>query len=218
MRRAVVVTLLLAGALTAPTSSHAARSCPHLLVDPRGDVDTMFSPSALVPTDEVDLVFADLRTTKKEVVASVGLVNLEDENASMTDRSYEVAFTTNGERYSLTFLGGRPNNTAYAWHVIAGDDNPEQSQGAGAQAAEGVGEASAFTVDRRANRVTIRFPRAIFSEYGGIGRSLTTVSASAWWGNGVRPTEESGFVGSYGSSDFGYTTTAYRDGSASCVS
>ena len=217
MRRALVVTLLLAGALTAPAGSHAARSCPHLLVDPRGDVDTVFSPSAVVPTDEVDLVYADLRTTKKEVVASIGLANLEDENASMTDRSYEVAFTTNGERYFVNFLGARPHNTAYAWHVIAGDDNPEQSQGAGAQAGEGVGEASSFTVDRRANRVTIRFPRAIFDEYGGIGRSLTKVSASAWWGNGVKPTEESGFVGSYGSSDFGYTKTTYRDGAASCV-
>lgn len=218
MRRVVTVVMLLCVAVVTPAVSDASSKCRHLLVDPRGDVDTTLNPSAVVPTSEVDLVFADLRTTKREVVASIGLDDLVDESSSLTDRSYEVAFTTNGERYLLDFLGAKPNNEAYAWHVIAGDDNPEQSQGAGAQAGEGVGPALSFKVDRGKNVVTIRFDRAIFTEFGGIGRVLTNVSASAWWGNGVKPTEESGFAGTYGSTDFGYTKTTYRDGAASCVS
>lgn len=217
MRRILAIVILLCGALVAPAASQAAASCRHLLVDPRGDVDTTFTPSALVPTREVDLVSADLRTSKREVIGTIGLDDLPDESTELVDYSYEVDFSTNGERYLLSFGGGKPYGEAYAWHVVAGDDNPEQSQGAGASAAEGVGEATGFTVDRRANKVTLRFDRSIFTDFGGIGRTLTKVSASAWWGNGVRPTPESGFVGSYGSSDFGYTKTIYRDGAPSCA-
>ena len=207
--------LLAAGLISPATAS--STTCTHLLVDPAGDVDTTFSPTVLVPTNEVDLISADLRTTKKEVSATVELKDLEDEGTSLTDRSYEVDFTTNGQRYLLEFEGGRPYNDAYAWHVVLGDDNPEQSNGAGAQSAEGVGPTLGFTVDRHRNTVTMRFARDIFDKFGGIGSKLTGISASAWWGNGVKPTPESGFAGTYGSSDFGYSAKVYRDGAASCV-
>ena len=46
---------------------------------------------------------------------------------------------------------------------------------------------------------------------------MTDISASAWWGNGVKATPESGFAGSYGSSDFGYTKRIYVDGGRSCA-
>jgi hypothetical protein len=206
---------IVAASLALPLSgpAGAARPCAHLLVDPSGDVDT--TTAGLIPPAEVDLVYGDLRTTRSEVVATIGLLNLPDESTEVVDYSYSLDFTTNGERYLLTFHGGKPNSDAMAWHVIAGSDHPEE--GGGAQAAEGVGGATRFTVDRRRNLVSLRFDRSIFSKFGGIGRTMSDISASAWWGNGVKPTAESGFAGSYASSDFGYTRRVYTDGGASCA-
>jgi hypothetical protein len=206
---------IVAASLALPLSgpAGAAKPCTHLLVDPSGDVDT--STAMLIPPAEVDLLSADLRTTRSEVVAAIRIVDLPDEATELVDYYYAVDFTTNDERYSLTFIGAKPNNDAWAWHVIAGDDHPEQ--GGGASASEGVGAATRFTVDRRHNVVTLRFSRAMFDEFGGIGRKITDISASAWWGNGVKPTPESGLAGSYASSDFGYTRRVYTDGGASCA-
>ena len=217
MRRVLLTALVatLAVGVAGPAGAGPARGCSHLLIDPSGDVDTTMNPAAVVPTSEVDLVSGDLRTTRREVVAVIGLLDLPDESNEVVDYSYSLDFSTNGERYLLTFEGAKPTSTGYAWHVVAGSDHPEE--GGGAQAAEGVGEATSFTVDRRRNLVTLRFDRGIFDGTGGIGRRLTDVSASSWWGNGVKPTEDSGFVGSYGSSDFAYTPHSYTDGGPACL-
>jgi hypothetical protein len=209
---------LLAGVLVSPSAASATpAACRHLLVDPRGDVNTVSAPSAVVPTSEVDVVFADLRTTRTEVISTIGLVDLPSESNEALDYGYSVDFDTNGERYLLEFVGGKPYDDAYAWHVIGGSENPEQDQGAGAQAAEGVGPNLKFTVDTQRNTVTLHFARSIFDSFGGIGRSLTKVSASTWWGNSVKPTPESGFAGSYTSADFGYSRATYGDLGRSCA-
>jgi hypothetical protein len=216
VRRSLALALLVVASVAVPASASRPATCRHQLVDPSGDVDTTTNPSAVVPTSEVDLVSADLRTTRTEVIATIGLLDLPNESTELVDYSYSLDFSTDGERYLLTFEGAKPNNDAWAWHVVAGSDHPEQGQG-GAQAAEGVGAATSFRVDRARNTVTLRFARGLFDGFGGIGRTMTDISASAWWGNGVKPTPGSGFAGTYGSSDFGYTSFSYTDGKASCA-
>lgn len=192
--------LLVAAALLALACPARAEACAPLLTDPRGDTTAL--PSAVDDAGATDLVSADLRVTRTEVVATVRVVDLP-EGGTVASHLYGVGFTANEQRYRLTAHDNLHQQRFEAAHLVSGAEVPEDSFG---NAFEWIGDGTG-TIDVTRDTVTIRLPLKVFAPYGRVSGRLTAVRALSATGLGY-PTGEV-----YEGGDAGRTDRSYLVGS-----
>lgn len=200
-------------AVTVPAAS-AAR-CTPLMTDPEGDssyADTGDALRALEDGRLTDLLTVDLGSDRKELVARIRTVGRNPEGGTDTlDHLWHVDFSTATERFSLSAESNRSTGARFTlYRIVAGDDVPEDQEGAGASAGVGVDTVVTGTVDEVAGRIVMRVPVSAFAEFGGLGKELRTLRASAYSGLSAN------VVGEYTSTDFASTRSRFRVGTRGC--
>jgi hypothetical protein len=205
MRRTVLLVVPLLALASLAASAEAG--CPRLLTDPAGDVrqDPAGNPfpEPLDAADRVDLLWVDLSSTRTTLTATLRLADLNPEVQTLLDHAYSVSFAANGERYDLFAAFDKTHEWGAVWHQIAGTaESAEDPDGAGASAAEGIGEAQ-VRLDSRRDTVTITAQRKDFHTTGGLGRELRAVRAMTWAGVGDP------VGGTFSSGDWGTTKRTY---------
>lgn len=227
MRRLVLATVLLATAAAAVPGgallpvAGAAPACKHLLVDPAGDADHLGAGDAgrVVEDGRVaDLLSADLASdrTALGVVMRVKGRNPEG-GTSFLDHAWVLSFSTATERFQVVAEQTRFGGARFAlYRVVAGDDVPEDEERPSASASEGVDTVVTGSIDEVRGLVRMKVPVSAFAELGGLGARLTRVRVITWSGNGVHDAAGNG-AGTYGSTDFGSTRTAYSVGAKGCA-
>ena len=167
-------------------------------------------PQPLDDAKQVDLQWAELQSTRTQLVAILKVSSLNPESEPTVDHYYEIDFSNGGERYHVTAGFNRTGDTADVYHVIAGGDPPEDSDSPGSSAGQGIGTAEGV-LDTRKGTVTLTADLAVFATVKALSGSLTKIRVATWSGGSAVA------VAAYGSDDFGKTTKPYRLGTRSCV-
>jgi hypothetical protein len=207
-------TSLLALALLVPLAAvpaAASARCVPLLTDAAGDVmETGANPPYPVEdVKQVDLISADLSTTRTTITARIRLASLSVESSPVESHAYEVGFTTGEQRYYLTAHHDSTEDSYEAVHLLTGPAAPEDKGKLSPGAAEVLATVKG-TYDARHNTITVTAPLSVFKGTGGIGASLTAIRASTY--AGTRP--PGGAI--YEWADQGRTDRYYRVGSRGC--
>lgn len=206
MHRAVVASLLLVAVAQLPSEAAPSR-CRHQITDPRGDVDT--SPQPAVGDDDaprLDLVSADLVTTRTTVSAYVKVESLQFEGTNLNQNQYWLRVQGAKGRFTLRAVVSSTDRKAYLSY-----DGPSASGGlAGLALSTGAGE-GVVVQESLKNRFRVTFDRALFDALGGLPESVPVLEASTWRGISAAGVFE---ISQMDASEQGGTYTA---GSAACV-
>jgi hypothetical protein len=207
-------TSLLALALLVPLAAVPAAASPRcvpLLTDPAGDVaETGANPPYPVEdVKQVDLLSADVATTRTTITARFRLAALGLESSPFESHAYEVGFTTGEQRYYLVAHHDSAEDSYEVSHLLTGPAAPED-QGPIAPGAAEVLATVTGTYDARHDTITVTAPLSAFKRTGGVGASLTAIRASTY--AGTRP--PGGAV--YEWADNGRTDRYYRVGARGC--
>lgn len=200
-------------AFTVPSAD--AAPCRPLLTDPRGDSSYADTGDALRSVEDgrlTDLLSVDLGSDRKELTARIQTVGRDPEGGTSTlDHLWHVDFSTATERFSLSAQSNRLTEQRFTlYRIVAGDDVPEDEERPSASAGVGVDTVVSGTIDEVAGRIVMRVPVSAFTEFGGLGRQLTTLRAGAYSGLSAN------VVGEYTSTDFGSTRSRFRVGTRGC--
>lgn len=119
--RTAAVAAVLAASTFASAASGAARTC-NLVVDRTGDqVHPLSDTGVQLMSDDLDVVGADVATSRKYVTGVIRLVSLRETDLDApTGRAYAVAFTVGGHRYSMRATYGPDGYSASAWDEDTG--------------------------------------------------------------------------------------------------
>ena len=192
--------LLVVAALLALSCPARAGGCAPLLTDPRGDTTAL--PSVVDDPGATDLLTADLRVTRTDVVATVRVLDLP-EAGTVASHEWGVGFTANEQRYRLVAHDNLHEQRFEATHLVSGADVPEDSFGSAFEwAGDGTG-----SIDVSRDTVTVKVPLTVFQRFGGVSGRLTQVRATSATGLGY-PTGEV-----YEGGDLGRTERSYLAGS-----
>lgn len=212
--------VLLTGGLVAASAavvapSAAAAPCRPLLSDPRGDSSYADTGDALRAVEDgrlTDLLTVDLGSDRKELVVRIRTVGSNPEGGTSTlDHLWNVDFSTATERFSLAAESNRLTGARFAlYRIVAGGDVAEDEEGPESSAGFGVDTVVTGTVDEVAGRIVMRVPVSAFTEFGGLGKELTTLRAGAYSGLSAD------VVGEYTSTDFASTRSRFRVGTPGC--
>ena len=190
--------LLVAAALLALSSPVAhAGTCAPLLTDPRGDA--LAGPAPADDAAAIDVVSADLRTTRTALVATVRVADLP-ESRTVASHLWSVGFTSREQRYAVAAHDNLLEQRFDVAHLLSGGPVPEDDLGG--DAFEGIGDATG-RIDVSRDTVTITVPLSLFAPYGGIGGALTAVRVETRTGLGY-PTGEVYELGDLGRTDRSY--------------
>lgn len=170
---------LVAAVFTTPAS---ARACAPLLTDPRGDTQAL--PAGDDP-GSTDLLSADLRTTRTELVATIRVASLRSTPAS---HIWSLGFTSGEQRFYVNAHRNLDGNRYDASREVGGDGTVPEDRNPPTAALEGIGDGTGF-LDTATGVVTIRVPLSRFAPYGGVHGRLYAVRAEARSGLGY-PTGE----------------------------
>lgn len=201
----LVPALALSGVVAVPAS---AAPCRHLLVDPAGDADRFGNhgvyPSPVDDPSPSDIRWAELRTTRTSLVATVKVQDLDPEGGSTLDHAWSVTFDTGGRSLELIHMHGQYGDWAYAQESVAGDDRPEDG---GAYVGRTIGTIEAVR-DPKRDVVVLTAPLSLV---GPLDPVLTRVSATGWAGVALLK------GGTYAVADTSSTTRGYRVGAPDCL-
>ncbi len=189
-----------------------AATCRHLLTDVAGDADHVSAseevpyPTAVDDPAQVDVRWAELRTTATTLVATLKVQDLAPEGPRTLDHLYMVSFDDGSRTVSLSGMFGQDGTSwARAQESLAGEDRPEDGGVYVGRYLAGV------TASRDLRRDLVVFTIAR-SELGPLAASLTRISASGW----VAVKTFNG--GTYSVADVGRTPLSYRTGTRDCLS
>ena len=212
--------LLLAGALVAVgvavvSPPAGAATCRPLLTDPEGDSSYANTEDALRAVEDgrlTDLLAVDLGSDRRELVVRIRTVGSNPEGGTSTlDHLWNVDFSTATERFSLSAQSNRLTGARFSlYRIVAGGEVAEDEEGPGSSAGVGVDTVVTGTVDEVAGRIVMRVPVSAFTEFGGLGKELTTLRASAYSGLSAD------VVGEYSSTDVASTRSRFRVGTRGC--
>jgi hypothetical protein len=221
---ALLAAAVVALAVLAPAAAAGPRCAP-LLVDAAGDADWMASGGAAGKVEDgrvVDLLSSDLVSDRRALAVTMRVTGRNAEGGTDTlDHAWETSFSTATERFSLEAYRSRTGGDSFVlWRVVAGDDVPQDEEGAGASAAQGVAANVTGSIDEVKGVVRMSVPVTAFAEWGGLGRELTRVRAIGWSGVAAfapdTPVSSGGGAGTHSSADFGSTKRAYAVGARGC--
>jgi hypothetical protein len=211
MRTPLLALALLASLAAVPAAASASARCAPLLTDPAGDVaETGANPPYPVEdVRQVDLLSADIATTRTTITARIRLAALGLESSPSESHAYEVGFTTGEQRYYLVAHHDSAEDSYELSHLLTGPAAPEDKGLIAPGAAEVLATVKG-TYDARHDTITVTAPLSAFKRTGGVGASLTAIRASTY--AGTRP--PGGAV--YEWADQGRTDRYYRVGARGC--
>lgn len=185
-----------------------AGGCRHLLSDPANDVDNFGNtapyPAAVDDPAPVDLRWAELSTTRTELVATLGVKDLTPEGTRTLDHAYSVSFRDGARSVQLIAMFGRDGMWGRAETSAAGDEEPD---GGGVYVGRYLGPVRG-TLDPRHDRAVLSVDLAVL---GGVRSRLTEVAAQTWGGLLI------GEGGTYSWADRGRAERAYHPGAPACL-
>lgn len=207
MRPALALAALLLPVVVVSVPAEAG--CAHLLTDPAGDA-TNFGYSAPYPgvldnPSQVDVRWAELRTTRTQLVATVKLTDLNPEGSQTLDHAYSVTFTTGTRAFQLLAMFGQDGTEwSKVNESVAGAQQPDDG---GAYVGRTVGTLQAVR-DVRHDRVVLTVDRGLL---GGANGKVVDIGATGW---GAVKTLEGG---TYAVADRARTNRVYRSGTPDCL-
>jgi hypothetical protein len=191
----------------------SAGGCQHLLVDPAGDADQFGDPNTPYPTglddpSQVDVRWAELRTTRTQLIATIKLTELAPEGPRNLSHAYSVTFTTGMRDIELiAFFDTQGLRSAEALESVAGSGYPDDG---GAYVGQTIGDIQA-TRDLRADQIVLTADRSLL---GGVEGKVTGIGATGWGAIDYPVGDNSAL---YAVADRAHTTRSYRPGAAACL-
>jgi hypothetical protein len=201
-----VATGLATSVLPAQADGSSPARCQHLIVGQSSAPDHLGNdapyPSQVDNPDPVTLRWAELRTTRTQLIATIAVKRL-DEGDSTLDHGYSFTFRNGSTAIQLEAMFGRISS----WARASKSETGTQPQDDGVYAGSTLGLIQASR-DLHLNRVTLTADLSLL----GVGREpLTRLGAQTWSGLMY------GKGGTYGIADRATTTKSYRPGTPDCL-
>jgi hypothetical protein len=210
MVRTVALATLVASVVIPGVAAHAGNrepACQHLVVGSAAGPEHFGNdapyPSGADNPDQVDLSWAELRTTRTQLIATIAVKQLSEGTGTL-DHGYSFTFRNAETSIQLMAMFGQVSSWARATASVTG----EQPSEGGAYAGTALGPITAVR-DVRRGRITLT---AELARLGVGSEALTSLGAQTWAGLAY------GGGGTYGLADHATTDKSYRPGTPDCLS